>query len=662
MRGRWFGGDTRRLLAVASVALVLVFAGCSGLGGDGTDSTPTPTPEAEKTYPAIYEDVTASVDEGTAAEFRALVTDGDGQLTAEGEQFLETLEAVDELGTQQRDAVVESVVAEGSLDGRTAESLDQLLASPDSFATEALTAGLADSNGDGLLDGEAEALGLDATEPDDRVVEVAVQYRDGGYDDRELAAIRRLAELDSFGWTQTTELGLLENISDGDVTEADLRALEDTSGDGLLDATAGHLGIDADQRHAELADVAATLGEDAFSLLGADYLDRLAVVLNDERTAEQVAYLGLLDDELETVTREDVDTISDEDGDGILNAMEAELGLDPTEADRDVGTVVTHLAQGGYDASEREYIDRIIDFREYEGHDYEYWAQAEELGLLDEAIANGTVTDRQRWKLANDDSDRLLNGIEAEFGSDPDVNDTSGDGYADHLLWGPMQDLGLNVTADAVNVFVEVDLVDGVREPSDQQVEAIQNLFENEPPGDIGPINVRFRVCHTEQDDVVKPDDMIGETVDDRNITGLGFHYLLLSDGLVAGGTRGATLTLPVDDEQYDGYTSWMVVDGKIWRNAGELNQAGTIAHELGHALGIGGGAYEGVDSTEVSADEYASIMNYNYPIDDLTFSTGDPFDDYERMANQTFGSHFQDQSKLEAMWEQGEADEDALC
>jgi hypothetical protein len=133
------------------------------------------------------------------------------------------------------------------------------------------------------------------------------------------------------------------------------------------------------------------------------------------------------------------------------------LGLERRDVDAPIGEVATQLAQGGYGSAERQYIERIVELREYKGHGYEYWAQAEQLGLLGEELANGTVTDDHFWQLENNDSDRLLNGMEAEFGTDPEAADTSGDGYADHLKWGPMADLGLDVNPAEVGIYGELD-------------------------------------------------------------------------------------------------------------------------------------------------------------------------------------------------------------
>ncbi|SDJ94094.1 hypothetical protein SAMN05216226_11285 [Halovenus aranensis] len=660
--------DARTFLVVIGLAVLLVTAGCSSLGGDGeTDSptagaaTPTTTGEQTPDTPQAVRTVTDDLDAETAATFERLVTDEDGELTDEGERLLDRLDATAELGATQRDAVVKSVVDREDI-GSVVETLDTLLATPDAFAAEALAAGLDDSNGDGILDGEATALGLDSADVDNRTVDIARRAREDGYGEREITAIQRLADFDAFAWRQAEAFGLVNNVADGDVTANDLDLLNDTSGDGLLDGTVAELGLDPAPSRERLATATETLGQEAFSLLGIRYLEQYATVLDDDAARQQAAALDRLEPvEPATLSQDDVAALADDDGDGLINAMEAELGLDAAKADPAIARVVTRLVDGDYGETERQYVERVVDLREYRGNDYERWSQATALGLLGEELANGTVTDSQLQALGNNDTDKLLNGIETEFGTDPNVADTSGDGFLDHLLWGPMQDLGLDVSPDSPNVFVEVDTAEGVAAPSEEQKQAVQSLFES-APDNIGEINVQFRVCHTEQADIAEPEDMIGDTLEDRNITGLGFHYLLLADGLVAGATQGATLTLPVDDAQYDDLTSWMVVDGTLWRTNSEVYQAGTIAHELGHSLGIGGDAYLGVDSFEVSAERYQSIMNYNYPLEDLTFSTGEPFNDYEQMANQTFGSRFQDRSTLETMWDDGDADEEALC
>lgn len=511
------GARYARIIAVSGIVTFIILAGCSSLAGADAasaqgeavaagserestvlqaelDAREAPsaggeqTSADERTHPEIVREVTERVDDETAAAFESLVTDDAGDLTGDGERLLDRLHAASELGPDQRDAIAESAVERGTLDDEFLDALDRILASPDWFAREALAAGVGDASDDGLTDGERTALGLDAADSDERIVGLA----------------------------------------------------------------------------------------------------------------------------------------------------------------RDLG-------QNGYDNTSVRYLDRVEELREYRGNDYERWAQAEELGLLEEATGNGTVTREQLWQLENNASNGLLNGMEAAFGTDPELADTSGDGYEDHYLWGPLRDLGLNVSADAVNVFVEVDTAAGVDPLTDDQESIIRDTFREEPPEEIGPIAVEFVVCETDHDDVDVVEDMSGFADENRTVTGLGFHYLFLSDGLGDRQVQGAAYVAERE-------TSWMVVDGTLDIRFGETYEASIVAHELGHTLGIGGDDYEGVDSFDVPLEEYDSVMNYNHPGDDITFSTGEPFDDYGHMANESFGSGHQDRDALAAMWDDGEADEDALC
>ncbi len=449
-------GVTDRLSALCLVSVLVLAGGSAVVGAEnpGGDSPQYPSQQTQ-TYPEIFDTVTDELDDETAGQFESLVTDGDGELSTEGEQLLETLESADELGSDQRDALAQTAV-------------------------------------------EQQAI-----------------------DDEFLASIR-------------------------DITSA-------------------------------------------------------------------------------------------------------------ASTDETVANLTEGLADGGYDNTSLRYLERVSELQEYQGSDYEVWAQAQQLGLLEEAVENGTVSEQQLWQLENNASNRLLNGMEVEFGSDPELADTSGDGYEDHYLWGPLQDLELDVTPDAVLLFVEVDVASTVDRPTQDQQEMIQETFAEEPPEEIGPISVEFLVCETDLGDIDEVDEMFDFTADNRNVTGLGFHYLFVSDGLEPGKVHGASYT--ASDEP-----SWMVVDGTLNASFGETYQASVIAHELGHSFGIDDEDYRGVDTFEIPIAEYDSVMNYNHEGENITFSRGKPFNDYEHMANQHFGSEFQNRDKLTEMWKAGAVDENALC
>jgi hypothetical protein len=847
----------RRLALAFVVAALVVLAGCGAFAGDGADpgnATGDVGGAEPVERPAVFESATRDLDEDTTESLWRAVS-SDGSLTADGERLLDGLARLD---SAERGAVAASVNGT-SLDGGKLEKLETAVDSPAEIRRDMLGAGLVDTSGDGLLDGEAELLGVDPAEPRPRVADAAAKLAPDGYGGIDVEFLRRVGSLDNGGFAgqQATALGLVTNATaNGTVTENDVRAISDRSGDGLLSGAAAALGLDPDRRRARVAGLAEALATDGYEREELAYLRAVATISGNEAALAQARYLGLLNDTADrgvvdratvdslrateagtiagfaeriglnnrtanatvaalsrnlssdgygdsdvaflarvatlsesafgieqaralgllseptangTATPADLDRLADTSGDGLLDSVARRLGLDPavaqpvvvefaqplavggydrtefdyleridelsayrghdyevwqqatqlglldaavengTVTDRQLwalrnnasnrllngmevqfGTdpeaadtsgdglldsvarrlgldpavaqpVVVEFAQplavGGYDRTEFDYLERIDELSAYRGHDYEVWQQATQLGLLDAAVENGTVTDRQLWALRNNASNRLLNGMEVQFGTDPEAADTSGDGYADHLAWGPLRDLGLPVTPGEVDIYVELDTVEGQAPPDADQRGTVQSTFRTEPPDAIGPINVHFRQCADDRDSVSGTADLRERIGEYREATGLGFHYMLINDGpLEFEGQRAAGLTYIARQEP-----SWIVVDGTIDDRGGAEYEPSTIAHELGHSFGVFGDDFAGVDSREYTSAEYTSVMNYNHwtPV---TFSSGEPFDDFERMAEQSFGSYHQDRSALEEMWEDGEADTGALC
>jgi len=476
-----------------------------------------------------------------------------------------------------------------------------------------------------------------------------------------LAYLRTVASFSENGTAlaQARYLGLLNETADrGAVDRAAVESLRVTES-GVIAGFAGRVGLNNRTDNTTIATLSDGLAADGYGESDVAYLERAAALSESAFGIEQARSLGLLGEAVAngTATATDRARLADTAGDGLLDSTARSLGLDPAVAHPDVAAFAEPLAVGGYNGMEFAYLERIDELSEYRGNDYEVWAQASQLGLLDDAVANGTVTERQLWALRNNASNRLLNGMEVEFGTDPAVADTSGDGYADHLAWGPLRDLGLPVTPGQVDVYVEVDTVAGQSGPDADQRGTVRSTFRSEPPEGIGPINVHFRQCADDRESVSGTGDLRERVGEYRDVTGLGFHYMLVNDGsLDFEGQRAAGLTYIARGEP-----SWIVVDGTIGSRATPDHESSTIAHELGHSLGVLSEDFAGVDSREYTGGEYTSVMNYNHwtPV---TFSTGEPFDDYERMAEQSFGSFHQDRSALREMWDEGAADPEALC
>lgn len=474
---------TSRGVVIVIVLLVLL-SGCAGLSDDGgsddvdiqspaddegaesdngqvqsdeTNATDVGVQIENEARLAVFESTADSLDPGTAEEFQAAVLD-DGELTPNGEVLLDRLVMIDELGPEPRDAVAGSIAEAGMVDDETLDVLDRILASPEPFQRDVLEHGLADTSGDGLLDGEAVAFDLDPE---------------------------------------------------------------------------------------------------------SDYSDR------------------------------------------------AELA-EP-------------LAEDGYTEHDIEYLTLVFDWRDHDW--YSVWVQADELGLLHDTVANGTVTEADVWSVDDESGNGLINAMEVEFGSDPSKVDSSGDGFSDKVQWGPMQDLGLDVNPTEPDIYIELYSTTDVDTPDKRQLAEVQSTFEEEPPDDIGPINIHFVECSTDVDPVSTDSDVGSHN---RAWYAYGFHYMVITDGsiTVEGGPNEEVEEAP---GVYVG-SGKMAADGT--RSSDELSR--TMAHEIGHSLGISPGDFDGVDSTEYSSTEYNSIMNYN--VQELTFSTAEPFNDYEHMAEQNFG------------------------
>lgn len=193
-----------------------------------------------------------------------------------------------------------------------------------------------------------------------------------------------------------------------------------------------------------------------------------------------------------------------------------------------------------------------------------------------------------------------------------------------------MRDLGLDVHPTHPDVFVEVDATEHASFPTSDQYRTIQETLRTEPPDDAGPIRVHFVECSAGLEPVETMAEGRSRVDDHREIRGLGVHYLLLNDGDFAwlGDRWSGVAWLGHWGEPF------MLVRGD--RRPARVTSL--IAHELGHKLGIRTTDFAGVDSTEYGFEEYNSVMNYNRT-DEITYSTGLPFNDYERMARNGFGN-----------------------
>lgn len=517
---------------------------------------------------------------------------------------------------------------------------------PEDERLESITAQLDQEEADAFVAAIADADGI--TDDGDALLDRLMEL-DG---DHQRASVAR--SIASQGHVPTNTVDTIDRIlasPDGFQSDVFAHGLTKSTDTGLLDGELVAFGIDLDDPNPRLVGLALSLSEGGYTAVDVAYLERLGALSEDQFQWAQVETIEVLNESaLDEAT---VTALDDTNDDGLLDGMAAHLGLDPAVNNTVIVSLAEPLAHDGYDDTDLAYLQRVSELAVYRGNQYEGWAQAEQLGLLDETVADGDVTEEEVWLIENDAENRLLNGMELSFGTDPDLADTSGDGYPDHLKWGPMRDLGLPVHPSQPDVYVEIDAAAGVDQPADEQLEKITTTFAEEPPEDIGAIHVHFHRCEDSVEPVSTVGDLHERTAEHRQIRGLGFHYLLVNEGRIT--WLG---------EEWSGI-AWlgyygdpaMVARGDIPADA----KTSLIAHELGHKLGILATDFEGVDSTAYTFDEYNSVMNYNRTTE-ITFSTGEPFNDYRQMAERNFGSQYEPIEELERMWADGSAEEDVLC
>ena len=70
-------------------------------------------------------------------------------------------------------------------------------------------------------------------------------------------------------------------------------------------------------------------------------------------------------------------------------------------------------------------------------------------------------------------------------------------------------------------------------------------------------------------------------------------------------------------------------------------------------------GMYGGLSWKSTVSERY---IDYNRVVEEITFSTSEPFNDYDRMADQEFGIRWERTDRLEALWEAGAVDGEIGC
>jgi hypothetical protein len=333
--------------------------------------------------------------------------------------------------------------------------------------------------------------------------------------------------------------------------------------------------------------------------------------------------------------------LQDTNDNGILDGEEQALGLNPNRRNTDLESIVKPLQSDGYTQRELAYLNRVVEFSSDRDNQYGGWQQAKDHGLLQDAASDGEISKTEHWGIQNNDSDELINAKEEHIGTDPEQADTSGDGFEDHLKWGPMQDLGMDADPTRIDVYIEVDKTDDSEFLTESQRQTIKSTFRQEPSDSVGPIHIHFLRSDRDLERADNYDDVDERQANHHDGLGYGVRYFLITNGSIEDPGRATMSTHGA---------SWMVIRSDLY------GKQQTAAHEIGHGLGVFGDSYEGVDTDE-RYPGYESIMNYAYSGENpraVTFSNGPPFNDYKQMAEMSFAIRYITTHKLHEAWENG--------
>ncbi|WP_223643655.1 hypothetical protein [Corallococcus sp. EGB] len=211
------------------------------------------------------------------------------------------------------------------------------------------------------------------------------------------------------------------------------------------------------------------------------------------------------------------------------------------------------------------------------------------------------------------DGDGICDIVEAVLGTNPNNPDTDGDrlsDYAEAFGFGGVLDLPtLGANPLKKDIFIEVDYYPGLK-PTQAMLNRVTTAFANAPV--TNPNNTTGITLHLVVDQEIAAADADSDLnpvwTDFDVIKGKYFnasrapyfHYMLFANRYSGGNSSGISRGIPAHD--------FVVTLGFIGGGT-ELQQAGTLMHELGHNIGLRHG---GNDDSNYKPN-YLSIMNYEY-------------------------------------------------
>ncbi|WP_241759273.1 hypothetical protein [Pyxidicoccus parkwayensis] len=210
------------------------------------------------------------------------------------------------------------------------------------------------------------------------------------------------------------------------------------------------------------------------------------------------------------------------------------------------------------------------------------------------------------------DGDAVCDIVEALLGTSPTNPDTDGDrlnDYAESFGFAGLDLTTLGANARKKDIFIEADYYPGLQ-PTQAMLNRVITAFANapvsNPDGSTGitlHVVVDQQIAAADADSDLNPVWTDFDVIKAKYFTAIRapyFHYMLFANRYSGGNSSGISRGIPAHD--------FVVTLGFIGGGT-ELQQAGTLMHELGHNIGLRHG---GTDDSNYKPN-YLSIMNYEY-------------------------------------------------
>ena len=249
-------------------------------------------------------------------------------------------------------------------------------------------------------------------------------------------------------------------------------------------------------------------------------------------------------------------------------------------------------------------------------------------GLEDGAEINQYSTN----PLSSDtDGDGLTDGEEVNIhGTSPRKVDTDFDQFSDSLEVAAPPPIA---EADPLekDIFVEIDYMAG-QTPSIGSLERVAEQFEKSPvknPNGTTGINLHLVKSNKIEYRSQTTPGMLNKTRQQHfDHQGQGYHYVVfVNSPVVEGEDVLGVANLSVSNRQ-----------SAIRHYAHSNNNAEVFMHFLGHSLGLSPDDYVGIDSEEMSAEKYPSVMNFNAisstKLAYLQYSNSSTYNDWDQITH----------------------------